>query len=387
MRMYPDNPFRPRRRRGSVIVIVMVTLLFALTALLAFMDKAAIDLMADQRAAVARRLRVEAYSALEVVLAVLVDFREVGNGLRSQAEGWNDPLGFAGYTPGEGCTVEVALEDESGKLPLPQVNAQILTNLFIAWGTQKNEAEEIADAMMGWMKRGHTYTSPIQPNYESGPLPYEAPARPLRSYQELAAIEKARDYFYDKDGRPNENWRRFTACVSLLDFPKPNLNSASQDVLAALGRYDQIQSRSVVDFLQGKGDFRYNGPGYFQNAGDVGRITGPTGDPQGFSTTISALRINLTVREGKNEFRVSIVVAPPGGAKTVQTVATKKETKAGAASASTGGQPGATPAPPPAPTTGLGSATPGKPTDLKYPYTVLAIEENPPVAGANPAGG
>jgi len=257
------------RRRASVIVIVMVTLLFAMTTLLAFMDKAAVDLMADQRAAVARRLRVEAYSALEVALAVLVDFREAGNGLRSQAEGWNDPLGFAGYTPGEGCTVELRLEDESGKLPLPQINALVLTNLFMAWGTQKNEAEEIADALMGWMKRGHTYTSPVRPDYESAPIPYEAPGRPLRSYQELAAIEKARDFFYDKEGRPNENWRRFTACVSLLDYPKPNLNSASQDVLTALGRYDPLQSRSVVDYLQGKGDFRYKGPGYFQSAGPL----------------------------------------------------------------------------------------------------------------------
>mgnify|MGYP003704127407 CR=1 FL=1 len=108
---------------------------------------------------------------------------------------------------------------------------------------------------------------------------------------------------------------------------------------AALGRYDQMQSRSVVDFLQGKGDFRYNGPGYFQNAGDVGRITGPTGDPQGFSTTISALRINLTVREARNEFRVSVVVAPPGGAKTVQTIATKKETKAATGTSAPGAPP------------------------------------------------
>jgi hypothetical protein len=366
------HPGGPGRRRASVIVIVMVTLLFAMTMLLAFMDRAAVDLMADQRAAIARRLRVEAYSALEVALAVLVDFREAGGGLRSPAEGWNDPLGFAGHTPEEGRTVEIQLEDESGKLPLPQMNGQVLANLFMAWGTQKNEAEEIADAMMGWMKRGHTYTSPVRPDYESAPIPYEAPGRPLRSYHELAAIEKARDYFYDKEGRPNENWRRFTASVSLFDFAKPNLNSAGQDVLAALGRYDPAQSRSVVDFLQGKGDFRHSGPGFFQNAGDVGRITGPSGDPQGFATTISALRLNVTVREGRNEFRLTAVVAPPQGAKTVQAIATRPEKKGGSAAPS--------PAPPATgtpPSTGAAA----KPADLKYPYTLLEIVENPPPAG------
>jgi len=365
-------PGGPGRRRASVIVIVMVTLLFAMTTLLAFMDKASVDLMADQRAAVARRLRVEAYSALEVALAVLVDFREAGGGLRSPAEGWGDPLGFAGYTPGEGYTVEIQVEDESGKLPLPQINAQVLANLFIAWGSAKNEAEEIADALTGWMKRGHTYTSPVRPDYESAPIPYEAPGRPLRSYHELAAIEKARDYFYDKEGRPNENWRRFTASVSLLDYPKPNLNSANPDVLAALGRYDPTQSRSVVDFLQGKGDFRQSGPGFFQNPGDVGRITGPSGDPQGFGTTISALRLNVTVREGRNEFRVSVVVAPPQGAKTVQAIATRTEKKGPAVPA----QPPRAPAAP-NPAAGAGA----KPVDLKYPYTLLEIVENPPPAG------
>lgn len=374
MRTRINQPDGTARRRASVIVIVMVTLLFAMTTLLAFMDKAAVDLMADQRAAVARRLRVEAYSALEVALAVLVDFREAGNGLRSQAEGWNDPLGFAGYTPGEGCTVEIQLEDESGKLPLPQINAQVLTNLFMAWGTQKNEAEELADAMMGWMKRGHTYTSPVRPDYESAPIPYESPGRPMRSYHELAAIQKARDYFYDKEGRPNENWRRFAACVSLLDFPKPNLNSASQDVLTALGRYDPLQSRNVVDYLQGKGDFRYSGPGYFQNAGDVGRIAGPAGDPQGFSTTVSALRLNVTVREGKNEFRVSVVVAPPGGAKTVQAIATRPEKKAAPATPSSTQPGGGAPAP-----AGTAANAAAKPGDLKYPYTLLEIVENPPL--------
>jgi len=100
-----------------VLVIVMVTLLFATFALIAFIEKATNDLLVEQREAETKRLRMEAYSALEVTLAVLEDFRQVGNGLHSPAEGWNDPLTFAGYTPTEDRTVEVAFEDESGKIP------------------------------------------------------------------------------------------------------------------------------------------------------------------------------------------------------------------------------------------------------------------------------
>ena len=99
---------RTRHIRASVLVILMVTLLFASFALIAFIERATNDLLVDQREAETVRLRREAYSALEVTLAVLEDFREVGNGLHSPAEGWNDPLAWAGYLPAEDRTIEVA---------------------------------------------------------------------------------------------------------------------------------------------------------------------------------------------------------------------------------------------------------------------------------------
>ena len=365
---------------GSVLVIVMVTLLFATFALLAFMEKAAVDLLVDQRESVTRRLRIEAYSALEVVLGVLVDFREVGNGLRSPAEGWSDPLAFAGYTPADGRTIEITFEDESSKLSLPHINAQVLTTLFMQWGVLKAEAETIADVLLGWMKKNHVYTSPLQPNYEYGAIPYEPPGRSLRSYHELAAIEKAREFFYDADGRPNDNWRRFVENVSLFSFAKPNLNGARPDVLAALGQYDQLQTRNVTDYLRGTGNFEIAGPGFFQNTNEVARITGPTGDAGGFATTIGALRINLTVREGRNAYRVSTVIAPPGGATTVQQTATKKETTTRPAqttaqqqnqpnAAQTSPRPGASPG-------GAAGTKDAASRDLKYPFTLLEIREN-----------
>jgi general secretion pathway protein K len=372
----------PRRVRGSVVVIVMITLLFATFALLAFMEKAAVDLLVEQREAVSRRLRAEAYSALEVVLAVLVDFREVGNGLRSPSEGWHDPLGFAGYSPAEGRTVEVSFEDESGKLSLPHTNARVLTNLFLQWNVLKPEAETIADVLLGWMRHNHVYTSPLQPNYEYGAIPYEPPGRPLRSYHELAAIEKAREFFYDADGRPNEFWRRFVDNVSLFDFTRTNLNGARSDVLAALGQFDQTQTRNVTDYLRGSGNYQNNGPSFFQNPADVGRIAGPAGDVAGFSSTISALRINLTVREGRNEYRVSTVIAPPGGATAVHTTATSTRAQTSSAAAKTTAQQQQQPNPaqaaqPPAGTSAAGGgARSGAPADLKYPFTLLEIHEN-----------
>ena len=151
----------------------MITLMFATFALVVFMEKASVDLLVEQREVVTRRLRVEAYSALETTLAVLEDFREAGQGLRSPAEGWNDPLGFAGYTPSDGRTIQINFDDESGKISLPRANAVILTNLFKHWGIVQVDAEALADALVGWMKRDHIYSSAVQPNYDQGPIPFE----------------------------------------------------------------------------------------------------------------------------------------------------------------------------------------------------------------------
>jgi general secretion pathway protein K len=361
---------RRRASRGSVIVVVLTTLMFAALALVAFMDRAAVDLLVDHRESVKRRLRVEAFSALELTLGVLAEFKEAGNGLRSPAEGWDDPLGFAGYEPEEGRTVTVTFSDESGKLPLPRTSPQTLLQLLLYWEVPKARAEEVVDALLGWMKPGHVYSTPWQPDYESKPVPYRPPGRPLRSFHELASIEKAREFFYDEAGRPNAYWRRFAENVSLFNFPQPNLNGARPDVLAALGQYDPEQAKGMTDFLRGAGRFERGGPGVFRNPQDIGRIAGPAGNPAGFALNISALRIHVLVREGRNEYRLAVVVAAPGAASAVP-----PGPPPGPAKAET--RLGPNPPPPPAPP-GPAPAAGGGATDerLRYPWVILEVREN-----------
>ncbi len=357
---------------ASVLVIVMITLLFAAFALVTFIEKASNDLLVEHREAQARRLRMEAYSALEVTLAVLEDFRLALNGLRSPAEGWHDPLAFAGYTPTEDRTVDISFEDESAKLPLPTANVQVLARLFQVWQLPPADAESAADALMGWMKHGHTYTTSITPDYDRGSIPFEAPGRPLRSYQELAAIEKIRTLFYTEDGRPNELWHRFVDNVSLLNFSKPNLNAAKPDVLAALGQFDPTQQQNLSDYTAGRGSFKTNGPAFFQNVGDATRFTGNAGgNPAAFVTTISALRVNLTVHDGRSEFRLSAVVTMGNAAQTVQTTATSATAKPSATTSTANSTTNR-------PTTAADTAAAQKAAsrNLNYPFTLLEIREN-----------
>lgn len=367
----------------------MITLLFATFALIAFMEQASVDLIVDQREALTKRLRMEAYSALEVTLGVLTDFREVNQGLHSQAEGWGNPLEFAGYTPSEDRRVEITFEDESGKISLPRADAQALGNLFLNWGIVKTDAEALADAMLGWMQRNHVYTTGLNPDYDGSAIPYETPGRPLRSFQELAAIDKVREFFYDTDGRPNEYWRRFTESVSLLDFPKPNLNSARADTLAALGQFDPTQQQNLADYLKGEGSYLGQGSQFFQSPNDAQRIAGPTGNTGAFSTTITALRINVTVWEGRTEFKLAVIVAPPGGATSVQTTATATRTQASANASKTTAQQSQNNRPNPLagnakqPTANAQQQNPAA-RNLKYPFAVLEMHENEEIPGQTP---
>ena len=367
-----------RAQRASVLVIVMVTLLFAAFALVAFIEKATNDLLVEQRDAEAKRLRMEAYSALEVTLAVLEDFRQASNGLHSPAEGWGDPLTFAAYTPTEGRTVEVSFEDESGKISLPHTDAPTLSRLFQTWDITKSDADTLADAMMGWMQRGHVYSSAVSPDYEQETPPYVAPMRSLRSYQELAAIDVVKDKFYDADGVPNDLWRRFAAAVSLLNFAKPNINGAKPDALLALGQFEVSQQQNVNDYITGNGTFTAQGPGYFQNMADAQRIAGPTGNLGAFATTISALRIFVTVHDGNSQFRLAAVVTPQGGgATTVTTTATSTRAQASASATRTVTQQqtqanaGQANTRQTATTRQTAAAA-----SLKYPFTLLEIREN-----------
>jgi general secretion pathway protein K len=346
-----------------VLVIVLVTVLFASAALVAFIEKASDNLIVDARETIAKRLRQDAYSSLEVVLAVLEDFRLTNGALRSPAEGWDDPLGFAGWAPRDGCTVEVSFEDESGKMSLVNADPAAMLDLFEAWGLPQRDAEKLRDSLLSWMRKD--YVAPTtSADYEHAVLPYHAPNRSLRSYAELAAIDEPRKVFFDEAGRPNEAFQKFAAAFSLFNFKQVNINGARREAVDSLTWIDPAQRQRFMDYLHGTGDRARSGPGYFENPADAARVVGVPSLPGWMGTEISALRVNVLVRDGGTSFRVSAVVAPSGGA-TVVDPATSDSSGENAAKNNAAN---------PTPTSSSGTSATAK--KLNYPFTLLEITEN-----------
>jgi general secretion pathway protein K len=365
-----------------VIVLVLVSLLFTAVALTAFIEKAGNDLLVEVRQADAQRLRREAFSALEVTIAVLEDFREADNGLHNTAEGWGDPLGWAGWTPSEGRTVDVSFQDESGKIPLAKANSAILTNLFLYWQMAPADAERLTDALLGWMQTGYVYSSALTPDYQEADIPYAEPGRPMRTFGELAAIDDAKEFFFDENGLPNGNYWRFVNDVSLFNYPQPNANGANADVMAAVGQYTDAQQQHVNDYLTGTGQFAQQGQQWFQDTTTLAAVAGLGGNANQFGTTISALRINITVHEGRSSFRLSAVGggarrgAPPppqGGATTNQTAAVNATSAA--SSASPTATTSVTSTSQPSTTATAANASAAASQSINYPFTLLQMLE------------
>jgi len=373
----------PEPRRSSVIILVLVTLLFTAVALTAFVEKAGNDLMVEVRQADAHRLRQEAFSALEVTLAVLEDFREADNGLHSPAEGWGDPLGWAGYTPTEGRTVDIAFQDESGKIPLKRADLTTMTNLFEYWQMSSADAAKLADAIAGWMQTGYVYSTTLNPDYPNAAIPYAEPQRPLRAFSELAAIDVAKEAFFDENGLPNASYWRFVNDVSIFNFPNPNVNGANADVMAAVGQYTDAQQQKISDYLSGSGQFAQQGQQWFQDSTTLANVAGLGGNATQFVTTIAALRITITVHEGGSHFRLSAVVAPQGGATTNQTAAVNAT--AAASTTSTSATTSVTSTAQPSTTATAAATAAAASQSINYPFTLLELLEEDEIPLPPPA--
>ncbi|HVU17475.1 MAG TPA: hypothetical protein VHD32_11150 [Candidatus Didemnitutus sp.] len=380
----PNSRFR-RKERGSVIVLVLVLVFLTAMLLTKFIESTSVELMLETQHADRERLRQEAHSALEVTLATLADFLAVDHGLYTPIQGWSDPLGYAGYTPREGVTVDVAFEDESGKISLPTASRDTLFNLFERLGLVEADANQVTDALFFWMHDGYVPTNSAIDDaaYSSAVLPYQPAHRSLRTFDELKVVLGARDFFFDSDDQPKPLFDAFRGSVSLYAFNASNINANQANTLGA-AQLDDSQSALIANYVAGKGDRIAGAPPYLRNAKDVSTVLGnaPT---SGLGTTIQCLRIKITVREGASNMVLNALVAQPGKATypAMATVGdltddatTQAQTAATAAASTATGD-----------TTATGTTTRAARTStLSYPFVILQLsEENaPPSAPATP---
>ncbi len=305
-----DRMAEARGSRGSVIVLVLVTILLASFMLVRFIEESSLELTMATRAADRNHLRADAYDALETALAVIAQVRAVDGGkLQAPDQGWGDPYVYAGIEPREGVEVTFKFEDESGKLSLPQADFRRLQILFETLGLSHYDSERVADAFIAWTDPEYT---PV--NYESAPDVYtrETPAhnppqRSLRSFDEIASIAVARDFFYTPEGQLTPLGEAFRQCVSLYEFPDSNL-TAAPEVLLMANALDSNQITNLRGYVDGTLPRAPGRPAYFRTMREAQELVGGSAPLDGFGVDMHCLRIIIYVREGVSNMRLEALV-------------------------------------------------------------------------------
>ncbi|MFT3829536.1 MAG: type II secretion system protein GspK [Opitutaceae bacterium] len=302
-----------RLRRGSVLLFVLVLVVVTSAAILKFSERALAEMAGEGYHVQRGRLRGEAYSALEATLAVLALYREVDGGLYAPAQGWGDPLVFAGYEPAPGREVHVEFSDENGKLPLAnaELSEPALAALFADLGFEAGEVEVLTDSLIDWIDADDN-TRPFGAEKEdylrTDPAHAAANATP-RSFAELAAVQGFADLMFTESGRPTPRFEEFTRRVSLWSDGTINLNTIPDATLRASGLLDTAQldvlgrALDTVDGERGTA-----GANYYRSMGELAAKVGTLPSNGQFGVQTRELGIVITVRERQAEFRLRAVV-------------------------------------------------------------------------------
>jgi general secretion pathway protein K len=316
------------RKKGSITVLVLVFVVMLTFIVVAFLEEATSKIKYYGLFHNRDDLRVDAYSALEVSLAVINQYREIEGALWGPAQGWANPLEQAGFEPAHAASVSVTFEDESAKLGLAGLEYDDLLQLFDVLGFDLPEAEALADGLLDWTDEddARRLNGFDGDDYEDMDPPYKPANSPIESWDEFRLIQPFNTLFFDESGRPNSLWPAFRNAVSLYYTGKPNINQASGLVLDLLGEKGIIDPialayyKNGADGIPGTEDDRLMTSasdnaawlGFASDLRTTGSEEGQSGGVSGVTTEIELLRVKVRAIRGDARFEVEALVSWSG---------------------------------------------------------------------------
>ena len=310
-------------RKGSILLLILVMVVVMGYVLTQFIERGLSEIAGEGYYVERDRLRHAAYGALETTLAVLADFKEIEGSLQAPAQGWSDPIGFAGVEIGEGLQVTVSFKDESAKLPLNSLDEGTLYLLFDEMGITPEDSLLLTNSLLDWIDEDDDtrIEGAESDEYSFREIPHRAANRPIRNLDELAVIEGFDLYFFDEDGRPNALFDAFAEMVSPYGGSRLNANAASAMTLRAAASVGDAQLEAIADFLAGAD--RKPGTGddrYFASTDELLEVIVEMPAGLTLGVDISVLSIIIQVTEGDSVFELKAVLSLDGsGIPSVQT--------------------------------------------------------------------
>ncbi len=290
-----------RQKRGSILLLVLVLIVVVSFALTLFIEKAQVEIKGEGYYVKRAELRKEAWSMMEVAVAVLADVKAIDSALYAPTQGWGDPLEYAKITPREGLEVSFEFVDESGKVNINTLDRDSLVLLFDELGFDLEIASRLSDVLLDWIDGDDETRIDGAESREYSTL--ELDVRPanqnLKSLDELRYLFGFRELFFDENGLPLPVFTQLEQAVSIYEVNSLNVNAASSLALRAIADLDEFDKQAIDEFLRGlDGQLGTSDDNYFATADDVAAVLVdiPDGAPLGFK--ISVLTVKVTVREG-----------------------------------------------------------------------------------------
>jgi len=315
---FPSNSLRfpPKVRTsgkdGSIIVLVLLFVVLLTFVVIAFLEDATARIKYYGLFHNRDDLRVDAYSAMEITLASINQYREIEGALWGPAQGWGNPLVEAGFSPANATDVSVSFVDESGKLPLTSMALEDWLLFFEVLGFDLPEREALSDGLLDWMDEDdvRNLNGFDGEDYEDLDPPYRPANGPIQSWDEFRLIHPFHELFFNETGDPLPVFQRFRESVSLFHTGDININGAPDTVLNYFEEKGFLDLRRFLDYrdgadgIPGTEDDRLLRPE--ANAGLLSE------EAAGLGTEITLLRVLVRAQRGEARFDLEAMVTWSG---------------------------------------------------------------------------
>ena len=285
------------RKNGSVLVAILAIIALLAYLVTRFVNEAVDDLKYRTLFNQSPEIRAYAYSMLELSLATIYEVSLIDGGkLYAPEQGWADPLNYADEDPPNGYSVTIDITDESTRLPINLIDESTLNRILedtfdIDFGT----ARELSSTLADWIDEDENQrlNGAESEDYLDEEPPYRAANGPLQSLHELRLVKVWQDEFFDENVFPNQKFEQLDNLFSVSIKGPVNINSASSELLLALGANQNWDPDRIFDQLLDK-------PWFEELPDFLGSDL--------FTTEISLLRVTVKVTRGSVPMTLSALV-------------------------------------------------------------------------------
>ena len=310
-------------KKGAILVFVLALIVFISVLCLRLMEETVQELRHVSQHHRRDDLRINAYSALDLAVGVLNEFKTIEGALYDPAQGWGDPLSWAEVSPLDPkITWSINIVDESAKINPKNAPRKDLVSMFAQMHMRsgsrvdEDDGEPYYDAWMDWEDPDDDEREEGAEDdfYDRFDPPYFTPGKKVQSFEEFRMIkgfsydEDLGEYsglFFSQDGSETLNMKNFRSAFSFFHEGPLNINGAS----SFLKQFLCADNDSLHEEILAGPRFGNGSEPYFTNLADpnlsqLQRIRGIK-----LTCKASLFRIMITISRGKARFKLQAILS------------------------------------------------------------------------------